>query len=76
MSRPAANKYRLSSIARAWRVSERAVLDAGAILGYRFIGQLIYALREEMKPGSPFQLEATLAEQMLARRRMHREIGS
>ena len=66
-SRPAAKRYCLSSIARAWRVSERAVLNAGAILGFRFCGTFIFAQRDEVKPGSPFQIEATLAEQMLMR---------
>ena len=69
MKRPAAKRYDLSSIARAWRVSERAVLDAAAILGYRFVGLFIYAQREELCPGSPFFNEAKLAEQMRARMR-------
>ena len=68
-TRPAAQRYNLSTIAQAWRVSERAVLDAAAILGYRFVGLFIFAQQEEVCPGSPFFNEAKLAEQMRARMR-------
>ena len=62
-------RYRCEAIAAAWHVSDQAVLAAAAILGYRFLGGYLYATRDEVKPGSPFQREATLADKMLSRRR-------
>ena len=67
MSRPAASKYHLPAIAKAWRVSERAVRDAAAILGYKPIGEYLYAQREEVAPKSPFCAEAKFIEKSLAR---------
>ena len=68
MSRPGANKYRLSAIARAWQLSERAIKDGAAVTGYKFLGEFIFAHRDEMRPGSPLFVEALFAEQMLVRK--------
>lgn len=69
MKRRAASKYRLENIARAWQVSPDAVKAAAAIMGYKFLGNFLFATRAELTPGSEFQLEAALNHAMLERNR-------
>ena len=68
MSRPAAYRYSVRRVAKAWRVSERALRDAAAILGYQPIGDYLYATPEELDPLSPFYKEAAYIHECLARR--------
>lgn len=68
MSRPAAVRWSVRRVAAAWRVSPRALRDAGAILGYRAIGDYIYATPEELDPAAPFYKEAAYIHASLTRR--------
>ena len=68
MSRPAAFRYSVRRVAAAWRVSERALRDAAAILGYRSIGDYLYAAPGELDPAAPFYKEAAYIHASLTRR--------
>ena len=69
MTRPAAYRYSVRRVAAAWRVSERALRDAAAILGYRSIGDYLYAAPEELDPTRPFYKEASYVHESLSRRK-------
>lgn len=68
MTRPAAYRYSVRRIAKAWRVSERALRDAAAILGYQPIGDWLYANPAELDPLAPFYKEAAYIYECLSRR--------
>ena len=68
MSRPAAYRYSVRRVAKAWRVSERALRDAAAILGYQPIGDFLYATPAELDPLAPFYREAAYIHECLSRR--------
>ena len=68
MTRPAAYRYSVRRVAKAWRVSERALRDAAAILGYRPIGDWLYATPAELDPLAPFYKEAAYIDECLSRR--------
>lgn len=68
MSRPAAVRWSVRRVAAAWRVSERALRDAAAILGYRPLGDWLYAAPGELDPAGPFYREAAFIHASLTRR--------
>jgi len=68
MTRPAAYRYSVRRVAKAWRVSERALRDAAAILGYQPIGDFLYATPAELDPLAPFYKEAAYIHECLTRR--------
>ena len=69
MTRPAAVRWSVRRVAAAWRVSERALRDAAAILGYQPIGDYLYASPEELDPARPFYKEASYVHESLNRRK-------
>ena len=68
MSRPAAVRWSVRRVAAAWRVSPRALRDAAAILGYRSIGDYLYASPAELDPTASFYREAAFIHASLTRR--------
>ena len=64
-SRRAAEKFRVTAIAAAWRVSPAAVLAAAAVLGIRPLGAFIIAVGTAINDNPEFFKEARFQQSML-----------
>ena len=64
-SRRAAEKFRVTAIAAAWRVSPAAVLAAAAVFGVKPLGDFIIAVGPAINDNPEFFREARFQQSML-----------